>query len=323
YIKIGADSIDKRIKGNSVYNKEFSVGKVFGAGLRRVINSAMTADLEKVFGTKTAANEWSQENVQSPYFRDWDSLGSSFIEPYYNFSSNSLTSSMLFGRQASNAFMKSNSTIDVASTLVNAGRAKLLFNKISGGVTRSSSYENDADVNRELQKIKHVSGSKSYFNMTGSENLADLKNMVNESDAQFLEGLINTTNSSERAKILKFADSTTSGVLQRVWNKQQELIGNGNSDKMYDIEQETFDTMTDIGDYSGDDNQARIALKVALGVSKSKLDAKKVGMLKAYRGSSSSAEAEHIKGKLYKGYNSKSITTSTIYPKGTININGR
>ncbi|MGL6099948.1 MAG: hypothetical protein ACRC0G_10035, partial [Fusobacteriaceae bacterium] len=45
YIKIGADSIDKRIKGNSVYNKEFSVGKVFGAGLRRVINSAMTADL--------------------------------------------------------------------------------------------------------------------------------------------------------------------------------------------------------------------------------------------------------------------------------------
>ncbi|MGL5963071.1 MAG: hypothetical protein ACRCZ2_01535 [Fusobacteriaceae bacterium] len=324
YIKIAANDVDRSIKGKSVYNKEGnSLLKSLVKPIRMIANNAMTSDIEKVMGKKTAFNEWSQENVQAPYFRDWDALGSSFIEPYYNFSSNSLISSMAFGRQANNAFMSSGATTDFASALITAGRVKLGFNALTGGVTRSSAYEADSKVNRELQKIKSLSGEKSYFGMTGNENLSELKNMVNENDSQFLEGLINTTDTKERAKILKYADTVTSGVLQKVWNKQQELIGNGNSDKMYDIQEDSFDSVTDIGAYSGDADQARIALKVALGVSRSKLDAKKIGMINSYRGSQGFAESELIQGKVYKGYNSKSVTTSTIYPKGTININRR
>ncbi|MGL6131936.1 MAG: hypothetical protein ACRCZ9_10020, partial [Fusobacteriaceae bacterium] len=316
-----AGDVSSSMKGESVYNTGFS--KALGNVKNAILSKAMTADLEKVFGKKTAYNEWSQESVQSPYFRDWDSVGSSFIEPYYNFSANSVMSAFLFGNQANKAFMNSNATMDLASALVTAGTAKNVINTITGGVTRSSQYEDDAEVNRELQKVKDTVGEKSYFNMTGNENLAELKSMVNESDAQFLEGLINTTSTKERAKILKFADTTTSGVLQRVWNKQQELIGSGNSDKMYEIEQETYDTVTDIGQYGGDSDQARIALKLALGVGRTKLDAKKIGLINSYRGSQALGESEYIKEKIYKGYNSKTVTTSTIYPKGTININRR
>lgn len=327
FIKVAAQGVSDKIKGESVYNDNSSLlaklATPITMSLDLMMDNAMTADLEKVFGKKTAYQEWSQETVQSPYFRDWDNSFSSFVEPYFNFSSNSMVAGLTLGRANSDVFLNSNATFDMIGGLINAGRFNMVANKLTGGVSRSSSYEDDAEVNRELQKIKTIAGDKSYYNMNGLENLKQIQGIVNENDAGFIEDLINTSNGRERESILKEADSITSNVLKQVWNRHQELIGNQNSDRMYEIEKETFDEVIDIGAYVGDPDQARLALKSALNIGKSKLDAKRIGMIRSYRGGLALEESEIIKQRMYKGYNSKTVTTSTIYPNGTININRR
>ncbi|MGL5315239.1 MAG: hypothetical protein ACRC92_18430 [Peptostreptococcaceae bacterium] len=327
FIKVASDLVSDDIKGSSVYNNSKGILSTLATpittGFNIMAGNAMTSDLEKVFGKKTAYKEWSQETVQSPYFRDWDNMGSSFIEPYFNFSSNSLISSLTLGRASSDIFINSGANLDAVGGLITAGRFNMIKNKLTGGFTRSESYEDDAEVNRELQKIKAVSGDKSYFNMNGKENLKQIQGMVNENDATFIEDLINTTNSKERASILNEADDITANVLKQVWNRHQELVGNQNNDKMYEIEKETFDEVIDIGAYVGDSDQARLALKSALNIGKSKLDAKRIGVISSYRGGMGMQDAEIIKQRMYKGYNSKSVTSSTIYPNGTINVNRR
>ena len=327
FIKVAAQGVSDRIKGGSVYNDNSSLlaklATPITMSLDLMMDNAMTADLEKVFGKKTAYQEWSQETVQSPYFRDWDNSFSSFVEPYFNFSSNSMVAGLTLGRANSDVFLNSNATFDMIGGLINAGRFNMVANKLTGGVSRSSSYESDAEVNRELQKIKTIAGDKSYYNMNGFENLKQIQGIVNENDAGFIEDLINTTSGKERESILKESDTITSNVLKQVWNRHQELIGNQNNDNIYEIKKETFDQVIDIGAYVGDADQARLALKSALNIGKSKLDAKRIGMIRSYRGGASLEEAEIIKQRMYKGYNSKTIITSTIYPNGTININRR
>lgn len=327
YIKVASPFVDKSIRGNSVYNRSGGLLKTLASPFTTVFNqmrnNAMPSHIEKVFGKKTAYQEWSQETVQAPYFRDWDNTYQSFVEPFFNYSSNSIASSLFLGNYVGDSFINSNATFDGLGTLVMAGRANLIKNIFTGDVTRSSQYEDEANVHKELEKIKAISGDKSYYNLNGQENLMQLKNMVNENDSVFLEGLINTTSSSERNKILNTADDITANVLKTVWNRHQKLIGNENSDKIYEIEKEEIDQVIDIGAYTGDADQARLALKSALNVDKSKLDNKRIGVISSYRGGMSQAEASLIKQKMYKGYNSKSVITSTIYPKGTINFNRR
>lgn len=327
YIKVGSDLVDGDLKGDSVYNRQGGIVQSlmtpFSMGFNKIVTSAMPSHIEKVFGKKTAYQEWSQETVQAPYFRDWDSPVESFVEPFFNYSSNSLASSMMFGDYVGDSFINSNATFDALGTLVTAGKFNLAKNTILGSVTRSSQYENESVVHNELEKIKAIAGDKSYYNMNGQENMMQFKNMVNENDSVFLEGLINTSNVKERAQILSTADDITANVLKTVWNRHQKLIGNENSGNIYEIEKEEINEVIDIGAYVGDADQARLALKTALNVDKSKLDNKRIGVISSYRGGMALSEADYIRQRMYKGYNSKSIVTSTIYPKGTINVNRR
>lgn len=327
YVKVGSDLVDNDLKGDSVYNRKGGIFKSLLSPVSMVYNkvasNAMPSHLEKVFGKKTAYQEWSQETVQAPYFRDWDSPTASFVEPFFNYSSNSLASSMMFGDYVGDAFINSNATFDALGLLVTAGKFNLAKNTLSGSVTRSSEYKNESAVHNELEKIKAIAGDKSYYNMNGQENLMQFKNMVNENDSVFLDGLINTTSVKERAQILNTADKITGDVLKTIWNRHQKLIGNENSDNIYEIEKEEITDVVDIGAYIGDADQARLALKTALNVDKSKLDNKRIGVISSYRGGMSLSEADYIRQRMYRGYNSKSVLTSTIYPKGTINVNRR
>lgn len=327
FIRVASNLVDKSLKGDSVYNRNGTLLKTlslpFSIPFNRMISNPMPSHLEKIFGKKTAYEEWSQETVEAPYFRDWDNPISSFVEPFFNYSSNHITSAILMSDYVNEAFINSNATLNGLGALNNLGKFNLIKNMLTGNVTRSSQYENESIVHKELEKIKAIAGDKSYFNMNGHENLKQLENMVNENDSKFLEGLINTTNISERAKILKTADSITSNVLKTVWNRHQKLIDNKNSDNIYEIEKEKITDVIDIGAYIGNIDQARLALKTSLNVSHSKLDNKRLGVIKSYRGGMSMAEANYIKERMYRNYNSKSFITSTIYPKGNINISRR
>ncbi|MGL4449615.1 MAG: hypothetical protein ACRCTZ_00315 [Sarcina sp.] len=327
FVKVGSDLVHNDLKGNSVYNRQSGIVKSLlspiSLGFNKIMNAPMPSHLEKVFGKKTAYQEWSQETVQAPYFRDWDSPVKSFVEPFFNYSSNSLASSMMFGSYVGDSFINSNATFDALGMLVTAGKFNLAKNSLLGTVTRSSEYDDESVVHNELEKIKAIAGDKSYYNMNGQENMMQFKNMVSENDSVFLDGLINTTSVKERAQILNTADEITGNVLKTIWNRHQKLIGNENSDNIYEIEKDEITDVVDIGAYIGDADQARLALKTALNVDKSKLDNKRIGVISSYRGGMALSEADYIRQRMYKGYNSKSVVTSTIYPKGTINVTRR
>ena len=327
FVKVGSDLVDNDLKGDSVYNRSGGIVKTLlspvSMAFNKIATAPMPSHLEKVFGKKTAYQEWSQETVQAPYFRDWDSPVKSFVEPFFNYSSNSLVSSMMFGSYVGDAFINSNATFDGLGMLVTAGKFNMVKNGLLGTVTRSSEYEDESVVHNELEKIKAIAGDKSYYNMNGQENMMQFKNMVSENDSVFLDGLINTTSVKERAQILNTADEITGNVLKTIWNRHQKLIGNENSDNIYEIEKDEITDVVDIGAYLGDADQARLALKTALNVDKSKLDNKRIGVISSYRGGMSLSEADYIRQRMYKGYNSKSVVTSTIYPKGTINVSRR
>ena len=324
YFKITSKDIDKRLDlDRSAYNNAtFSemLGKLnFVHKLR--MESGMPLDFEKKYGVKTAANEWSTEHVEAPVFRDWDDPISSFVLPFYTFSANSFSSSYSFKEKAEEMYYGSNATTNVLGTLAAVGGARNFVKKLTmGDAIVSDKYKEETEVYDELEKIKFISGDKSYYNMTGKENLKQFEGMLNEEDSKFLEDLANTQNESERNKILSHANERMANVLKTIWNRQQEqLTGKGK----YEVEMSTFDSAIDIGYYDGNSQRAKILLEKSLGISRSKLDEKRYGVISSYRGSVSSNEAKYISDRMYQRYGAKPTVDSTIYPDGTININKR
>lgn len=279
-------------------------------------------DKEKIFGKRSVYHEWSTETVQSPFFRDWDSPVSSFIEPYYNISSNNFLSFINLNKSANESFISSNADMNVLGLAALAGAATRPFNAMLSRTTTSSQYKDDTVIQDEMEKIKFISGDKSYYNMTGKENIHQLKNMMNEQDSEFLQDILNVSTESERNKILQSANPRMKNVLKEVWNRHSQLRNGDDSVLPYEIANSTPSRMrvTNVGPYVGDVDQTRNLLKASFGIGFSKLDEKRQGIIKSYRGTVSEAEAKYISNKMYEQYNSRSNISSTIYPKGNINI---
>lgn len=324
YFKITSNEIDKRLDlDRSAYNSmTFSemIGK-FNFLHKLKSNNAMPINFEKRYGTKTATAEWATEHVQAPSFRDWDNPMSSFIMPFYTFSANSKLSAFNFGTQTDEMYYRSNATTDVLGGMVKLGALRNIAKNLTfGDAITSSEYDNETVVHDELEKIKFLAGDKSYFNMTGEENLKQFEHMVNEEDAKYLEELANTQRSSERRRILSHANDRLSNVLKTIWNRQQEQL---TGSKKYQVQKPIFDQAPDIGYYDGNEDRAKLLLKKSLGITRSKLDDKRHGIISSYRGSVSYKEAKYIQDKMYQRYNARAGIDSTIFPDGIININRR
>ena len=322
FIKVGYSQIPNYLEEkNSVYRKkDFSMLKTISdMTFRRVKNNPLPSHFEKAIGKRTAYQEWSFESVESPYFRDWDSPITSFVEPVYNFSSNHLISALAFNMFSREAFDNSNANINALGLINIAGMMKLPFNFITGNVDKSSDYEEASYVGGELEKLKFLSKNKSIYNMTGKENLKQLSKMVNEPDSQYLKEFINLSNKSDREKILKSGDERLTTVLKTVWNRQSQYLKGGTS-KPYDVNLSPISDVTNIGAFDGNIDRARIIIKNKTGLNLSKLDNKRLGITKSYRGGMSQKQADFIKAKMYENYNVKPMVQSTIYPKGTIDI---
>lgn len=324
FFRITNNNIDKRLDlDRSAYGSmSFSemLGK-FNIYHNLTSRNAMPMDYEKKYSTKTATTEWSTEHVQAPGFRDWDNPISSFILPFYTYSANSRTSAIAFGMKASEMYYESNATTDILGGLVKLGMARNIAKTITDGDAISSNeYDNETEIQDELEKIKFLSGNKSYYNMTGKENLKQFENMVNEDDSVFLEELANTQNISERKEILSHANERMGNVLKTIWNRQQQRL---NGETPYDVEQSSFDQVIDIGSYDGNEDKARLMIQKSLNISRSKLDEKRYGIIKSYRGTTAFSEATYIQNKMYQRYGSKASIDSTIYPDGIINVNKR
>lgn len=283
--------------------------------------SPSSLDKEKIFGKRSVYNEWSTETVQTPFFRDWDSPISSFVEPYYNLSANNFFTFLNLNSSINESFNSSNADMTVLGLAALAGAATRPFNGILSRTTTSAQYKDDTLIQDELEKIKFISGDKSYYNMTGNENIHQLENMMNEQDAKFLEDILNVSKESERNKILQSANPRMKNVLKEVWNRHARLR-NEKESNLYTVESEVSPQMqvVNVGPYLGNVDQTRNLLKASFGIGFSKLDDKRQGIIKSYRGTISEAEARYISNKIYEQYNSKPNISSTIYPKGNINI---
>lgn len=324
YLKITSKDIDKRLDlDRSAYNSAtFSemLGKINILHNQRMKN-AMPLNFEKQYGKKTATSEWTTENVQSPSFRDWDNPISSFALPFYTYSANSTLSTLSFGRETENMYLSSNATTDILGGLVKLGVGRNLIKRISfGDAITSNEYDNETELQDELEKIKFASGDRSYYNMTGNENLKQFESMVNENDAKFLEELANTQSSSERNRILSHANERLSNVLQTIWNRQQQRL---TGDTPYDVNIEQPTEVIDLGYYDGNEDKTRLMLQKSLNIGRSKLDDKRYGVISSYRGYTSNNEAKYIQGRMYQRYGVKAHIDSTIYSNGIINVNRR
>ncbi|MGL5719156.1 MAG: hypothetical protein ACRCX2_39510 [Paraclostridium sp.] len=323
YIKVAYSKIPGYMKNkDSSYNKKsFGVlDFISNMTYRQVKNNPLPSHYEKAIGKRSPYQEWAFETVESPYFRDWDSPITSFIEPIFNFSSNNLISALAFHKFSSEAFDNSGANINSLGLINLLGMAKLPYNFITGNIDKSSDYEEASIVSEELEKLKFLSNNKSIYNMTGKENLKQLSKMVNESDSEYLKEFINITNESERKKILKMADTNLKTVLQNVWNRQSQYLNGNNSQKPYETFLPPIRNVTNIGAYDGNIDRARVIIKNKYNFSLSKLDNKRLGITKSYRGGMGQKQADYIKMKMYENYNTKPIIQSTIYPKGTMDI---
>lgn len=303
------------------------IGTILGSIAKNIFygsfNGATTMEKEKIFGNRTAYQEWAFESVQSPYFRDWDSPLSSFIEPYYTMSSNSYLTALAFYRQTNDAFLNSgNSQLNILGLISTLGALTKPINSITGHVSTSSEYKKDTKIQDEIEKIKFISGEKSYYNMTGKESLKQFSKMLNEQDAIYFEGLVNTADSDEREEILKTANPRMKEILSTIWARQEAYYNN----KEFTLENRNMPNklyVTNIGAYTGNIDNTRNILKSVYGFSHNKLDIKRAAIIKSYRGGISQQEGDFISNQMYGLYNSQPYISSTISPIGNINITRR
>lgn len=326
YFKIDSDQISGKYNlEHSGYRSERGIftpfKRVLFAPFQLMQNSPMNIGFEKMFGVKDVYNEWSAETVQAPFFRDWDTPVSSFLEPFYTYSSNSITSAIDFSRYSNSIYLNSNASFNLLGTLNKLGTLKLPLNKLTDNITTSSQYDNETKVHDELEKIKFVAGDKSYYNITGRENIRQFSEMVNEQDAEFLQDLANVSNKKEREKILNSSNERLTTVLKTIWNRHQMAVNN--TIAYENIQSPSFDCVLDVGGYYGNAEETRNIVKSKLGISLSKLDAKRQGVFNAYRGTESERQAQFIHDRMYRQYNSAPNVISTIYGHGVININQR
>lgn len=326
YIRVDSDSISNKLTvERNVYRRPNAnlIGSLIGFFAKNATNlyagSAATMEVEKIFGNRSAYQEWSYESVQSPYFRDWDNPISSFIEPYYTMSSNSFTTSMHFITQSNKAFLNSSSSqLNILGILSTVGSFMTPINGVLGRVSTSSDYKRDTEIQDEMEKIKFISGEKSFYNMTGNENLKQFSKMLNEQDAVYFEGLVNTTNSKVREKILNTANDRMATILTAIWDRQKAYYNN----EKFEFKNNNKDKMivTNIGAFTGNIDATRNLLKTSYGYSLSKLDNKRQAIINSYRGGISQKEGDYISAQMYGTYNSPAYISSTISPIGNINI---
>lgn len=330
YLRVDSNLISNKLTvEKNVYRSPNAnlLGLIIGTAVKSAVSvyagSAGTMEVEKVFGTRSAYQEWSYESVQSPYFRDWDSPISSFVEPYYTMSSNSIATATHFLMQTNKAFLNSNSSqLNILGNLSMLGMIASPLNSILGRVSTSSDYKDDTKIQDEIEKIKFISGEKSFYNMTGSENLRQFSDMLNEQDAVYFEELVNTTNANIREKILATSNERMSTILETIWARQ-EAYYNNKEFVMPERNMPNSIEITNIGAYTGNVDATRNLLKSSYGISLSKLDSKRQGVIKAYRGGISQKEGEFISSKMYGLYNEKPYISSTISSVGNINISRR
>ncbi len=321
YFRIDSELVDNKLNLNrSGYRgRKTNIMSLFKRPFEILKYNPRDISYEKIIGNKDIYSEWSSETVQTPFFRDWDSPVSSFIEPFYTYSSNSMFSSRAFKNYSDEIYMNSNSSFNTLGLVRQLGSIQLSFNYLFDNTTTSSQYKEETKVHDEIEKIKFLAGDKSFYNMTGKETIKQFSKMVNEQDAAFLEDLVNVKNNKEREKILQSANHRLSTVLKTIWNRHQETLNN--TLKYNDVEIGEFEDVIDIGAYYGNSEDAKNQIKKSLGISLSKLDAKRQGIFNAYRGIQAEREADFISNRLYRRYNVRPYVSSTIYGQGTININ--
>ena len=154
--------------------------------------------------------------------------------------------------------------------------------------------------------------------MTGNENLKQFSKMLNEQDAVYFEGLVNTTNSKVREKILNTANDRMATILTAIWDRQKAYYNN----EKFEFKNNNKDKMivTNIGAFTGNIDATRNLLKTSYGYSLSKLDNKRQAIINSYRGGISQKEGDYISAQMYGTYNSPAYISSTISPIGNINI---
>ena len=321
FFRIENNQINKDLNlSNSGYKRRhINFGSVFLPYFAFYKNRPSDISSEKIIGNKSVYSEWSNETVQAPFFRDWDSPISSFIEPFYTYSANSLITGMAFNSYANDIYMNSNASFNALGLLSKIGMIQRPLNLLFDHTSTSEQYKEETQVHDEIEKIKFLAGDKSFYNMTGKETVKQFSKMVNEQDAEFLEDLVNVKSNKEREKILQSANHRLSTVLKTIWNRHQETLNN--TLKYNDVEIGEFEDVLDIGAYYGNSEDAKNQIKKSLGISLSKLDAKRQGIFNAYRGIQAEREADFISNRLYRRYNVRPYISSTIYGQGTINVN--
>lgn len=302
------------------YKGIISTGAKFTLGLylKKNLIGPSTMPFEKIFGRRSAYEEWSNEAVQAPYFRDWDKPVSSFLLPYYTYSSNSMFSFKAFSDEANEAFYNGRSDTNLAGTLALFGAMVKPINAITGNVSTSLEYKQETEIQDDIEKTKFIAGDKSFYNITGKETLHQFKKMLNEQDRDFFEGLVNTANKDERKKILKTANPRTRKILETIWSRQEAYLNN----EKFEYENE-FPNKMEIpvtGAFLGNQDELKNILKSQRHISLSKLDQKRLAIINSYRGRASQQQGDYIANRMYGFYNVKPYISSTISPQGNINI---
>lgn len=302
---------------NSPYrNSSFSVGNVLSNFTNKIIKIPLNMTTEKWLGRKSVIEEWGAETVQSNYFRDWDKPITSFIEPYYTFTSNSVYSGAILGAEVNSLSEKNVNDIGLLGGLVNLGRLNYAKNLLTGGVTRSSDYRRETEIHDKIEEIKLINGERNIYNLTGKEYLAQVGKMVNEQDSKFLKDLLNVRGEKDRKEILKLGNERLGTVLKMIWNRQQQALDGTSPYQNWQMEKPK-DVYTLGVRYSSNQEQLKNRIKSYSGYEFSKLDSKRQGIYNAYV---SSEEERYIEKKLNQQYGQRPRTVSTIYPQGQIQL---
>lgn len=326
FIYINDPTMSKQLGKDSAYNG--------GSGLSLfssiLFNAPMSQRVEKIFGKKSAFEEWSFENVKAPYFRDWDSPIESFISPLASLSGAGVQSAIMFKRDLDDVSSNSNSNSAllniISKTAMFRGMASNLTDMTTSYESSSSKYQDETKIQDILEQQKYLSGQKSFYNMTNNESMSNYKKMMNDGDASYFEGLVNTRNERERTEILEQANERTATILRTVWEAQRKSLESNDSfnQEVVAVNMEfagDSDLMNKI--QNENTNEARLMIKSHFGVEYSKMDLKRKSVLNSYRGSDSLKEGKYISEKLVKRFNEMPKIHSSIYPKGTVEINSR
>lgn len=221
------------------------VDKIF----QSINNAKKPLYLEKFFSNKDAYHKYYYENILDTSFKDWENPIDSFLMPIIDTAS---TGNIRDYMQALNIGIRAGDFGDPIIPIITTGA--FIKGKIFGP-NRIERIESENLLKDQIEYSKFLSQedfgqriglNDSVYSMTGEEGLSRMKSYLTSNERKYLDDLINVSNEEQRDKIYEVSSNRMKKVLNAIWKKQANYIGEEYTNRS-NVELPTFE---DIPNYN-------------------------------------------------------------------------